>query len=94
MKQTPMQDLLQDLKETKITSFNAFSDIVNKFVREACQESVDKTLDCIINRIEGELLEKEKQVIIDAVKWYMNTEGMINEDELAEDYYNETFKQK
>jgi len=40
------------------------------------------------------LLEKEKQVIIDSVKWYMNTEGMINEDELAEDYYNETFKQK
>jgi hypothetical protein len=36
--------------------------------------------------------EMEKQQIIDAVKWYMNTEGMINQDELAEDYYNETFK--
>lgn len=36
--------------------------------------------------------EMEKQQIIDSVKWYMNTDGIINQDELAEQYYNETFK--
>jgi hypothetical protein len=36
--------------------------------------------------------EMEKQQIVDAVKWYMNTDGIINQDELAEQYYNETFK--
>jgi len=36
--------------------------------------------------------EIEKQQIFDAAKWYMNTDGIINQDELAEDYYNETFK--
>ena len=45
----------------------------------------------LVNLIE-QAKEMEKRQIVDAVKWYMNTEGIINQDELAEDYYNETFK--
>jgi len=93
MKQTPMQDLLQDLKETKVTSFNALNDINDKFVKEAFKELVNKTLDCIINRIEGELLPKEEELIINAVDDQINRfKGygtfIIN----GKEYYNETFK--
>jgi hypothetical protein len=84
---TPMQDLLQDLKESKITSFEALNDINDKFIRETCQTSVTKTLDCIIERIETELLPKEKQMFIDFF-----IDGEVNcGRQLAQDYYNEKF---
>ena len=35
--------------------------------------------------------EKEKEQIIDAAYSYINTDGVINKKELAEQYYNETF---
>jgi hypothetical protein len=37
--------------------------------------------------------EMEKEYIIDACIYYMNTDGIENEKELAEQYHNETFKQ-
>ena len=37
--------------------------------------------------------EMEKQQIIDACIYYMNTDGIENEKELAEQYHNEIFKQ-
>lgn len=35
--------------------------------------------------------EKEKEQITDATYSYINTDGVINKKELAEQYYNETF---
>lgn len=86
---TPMMDLLQDLKETKITAIEALNDIENLQVRECCKISVNKTLDCIINRIESELLPKEKQGYEDAYE-----QGKIDEETIhptysdGQDYYN------
>lgn len=41
-----------------------------------------------------ELLPKEKEVIIESLKFYMNTDGIGNADGLAEVHFNETFTQK
>ncbi len=87
---TPMQDLLEDLQQTKITSIEALNDINDKHLRMRCQEVVTKTLDCIIERIETELLEKEKQVICDSFE-----DGFDNVKYVyAQDYYNEKFNNK
>jgi len=58
---TTMMELLEDLKETKITGVEALNDINDLRVRKCCKEVLNKTLDCIIDRIETELLPKEKQ---------------------------------
>jgi len=42
----------------------------------------------------NELLQKEKEVIIESLKFYMNTDGIGNADGLAEVHFNETFTQK
>jgi len=94
---TPMQELLQDLKETKITAINALNDIEDLHVRECCQISVNKTLDCIIDRIETELLPKEKQVIEDAVmdtlkKQYVDRNIPVNLKVSGKTYYNTKYK--
>jgi hypothetical protein len=47
----------------------------------------------IINKL-TELLPKEKEVIIESLKFYMNTDGIGNADGLAEVHFNETFTQK
>ena len=85
---TPMQDLLQDLKETKINAIDALNDINDIHIRAGCQEVVAKTLDCIIERIETELLPKEKQTIKDAHEDGADWQGTIE----AEDYYNLNFR--
>jgi len=100
---TPMQDLLADLKETKISAFETLNEINDKHVRECCQEVVTKTLDCIIERIETELLPKEKQVIEnafnDCIKAKFNNSVIDMKFKVSEkmyktgkDYYNQKFR--
>jgi hypothetical protein len=95
MRQTAMQDLREDLQLTVETAKDALLEIENQEIREACQEVVRLTLNNIINRIDEELLEMEKQQIIDAYR-----KGKVNgidsrldgEPNIpAQDYYNETF---
>ena len=52
--------------------------------REACQKVVTLTLHHILNRIDAELLEMEKQQIMDAHNNRDNKSATL--------YYNETFK--
>lgn len=87
---TPMQDLLEDLKETKVTAIEALNDINNVSTREICKEVVTKTLNVIIERIETELLPKEQQVIFDAYS-VGNEDGQDNI--FNSTYYNAKFKQ-
>lgn len=60
-----MQDLREDLAETIETSLNALKEINNEEIRLSCQDVVKRTLNAIIKRIDEELLEMEKQQIMD-----------------------------
>jgi phenylalanyl-tRNA synthetase alpha subunit len=91
MKQTAMQELRNDLVKAKEKSITALNDINNEILRKTCQEAVKLTIESIIERIDDELLEMEKQQIIDAFIGYdSDTKDNL---EVAEQYYNETFKQ-
>ena len=93
MKQTAMQDLRGDLMLTIDSSKEGLLEIENVAIRKACQEVVRLTLKTIIKRIDDELLEMEKQQIIDA--WidaeYCNTIGNEINYKDGEQYYNETY---
>jgi hypothetical protein len=84
---TAMQDLREDLILTQ-EKVNHSLQINNKVLREACQEVVRLTLSNIIKRIDEELLEMEKQQIIDA---YWGSCNFDSEAKEGEQYYNETF---
>ena len=84
---TPMQELLQDLKETKITGVEALNQMNDITLRNCSISILNKTLDCIINRIETELLPKEKQVIEDAFH-----NGKYGFGTSKENYYYTKFK--
>jgi hypothetical protein len=100
MKQTAMQDLRGDLILTIDSSKEGLLEIENVAIRKACQEVVRLTLKKIIKRIDDELLEMEKQQIIDA--YDQGSEAgyeLAKNDDIyegyktkeAEQYYNETF---
>jgi hypothetical protein len=89
MKETAMQDLREDLILTQTSAKDALIEIENQEIRKACQEVVRLTLSNIIKRIDEELLEMEKQHIIDAFK-----SGDCNgtfETISGEQYYNDKF---
>jgi len=95
-KQTVMQDLREDLVASINSAKEALSEIENQVVRSACQEVGRITLKQIIKRIDDELLEKEKQQIIDAItigfdegRSYMHNGTTKFETGLQ--YYNETY---
>lgn len=97
-KQTAMQDLRQDLIHAIDTAKDALEEIENETIRSACQEVARLTLKNIIQRIDEELLELEKQQIIEA-RVNGVCEGIdIGGNPITEDisknheiYYNETF---
>jgi hypothetical protein len=91
-KETAMQDLREDLVASIDSAKEALSEIEDQVVRRACQEVGRITLKQIIKRIDDELLEKEKQQIIEAhaVGRIKECSG-INTD--GEQYYNETYEQ-
>jgi hypothetical protein len=87
---TAMQDLREDLIISIGTCNKALEEIKDLRTREACQAVVNLTIDNILNRIDTELLEKEKQQIIDAFdKAYPYDIVGYN---AAEQYYTEIFK--
>ena len=58
---TAMQDLREDLQETINTARDSLLEIKNEGIRKACQEVVRLTLKNVIERIDEELLEMEKE---------------------------------
>ena len=58
-KLSPMNDLLIDLRETKISVKESIDIIEDEFMRTQINIFVQKTLDSVIDRIENELLETE-----------------------------------
>lgn len=96
---TAMQDLREDLVFTIDSTKEALLEIENLAIRTACQEVVRLTLKNIIKRIDDELLEIEKQQIIDA-RVNGVCEGIdIGGNPVTEDisknheiYYNETYE--
>jgi hypothetical protein len=80
---TAMQELRSDLVAAIDTGNKALEEINDLQTREACQAVVKITIDNILNRIDAELLEMEKEQIIDA---YLAGESKDKQ------YYNETFK--
>jgi hypothetical protein len=92
-KQTAMQDLKYDLLASLESSSQALEEIEDGIVRQACQMVVKKTLDAIIKRVDGELLQMEKEQIdnfIDFINERHFNQFRISKDE-AEIYYNETY---
>jgi hypothetical protein len=68
---TPMQELLEELKHYKATFQNPIGPVIEK--------------------IEKELLKKEKALIIEAFHEGMRCQGWDPNRGIAEEYYNETF---
>lgn len=83
-----MQDLKEDLELAIESANDALNDINNEFVRKQCQLVVKVTIGDILKRIDSELLEIEKNQIIDAV----NSQRQIGWDEKGEEYYIKTYK--
>ncbi len=81
---TAMQELKSDLLTAIDTSNEALEPIKDLLIKEACQKVVTLTLHHILNRIDVELLEMEKQQLIDAHNNRDNKSATL--------YYNETFK--
>lgn len=58
---SPMNNLLIDLKETKISVKESIDIIEDEFMRTQINIFVQQTLDSVIDRIENELLETESK---------------------------------
>jgi flagellin-like hook-associated protein FlgL len=97
MKQTAMQELRNDLVKAKEKSITALNDINNEILRKTCQGAVKLTIESIIERIDDELLEMEKQQSIDFARLCLNKAkdlDILTTFMNAQQYYNETFKQQ
>ena len=88
---TAMQELRDDLVVTLKTGDEALNEIKDKSIRESCQKVVQLTLESIIKRIDEELLEMEKEHIVNA--HYQGYRPSIGTTEISEQYFKETFKQ-
>lgn len=95
MKQTAMQDLRQDLLDTIVTGSDALNEIEDEQIRNGAKTLFQTTINTIISRIDEELLEIEKQQIIDFANDLLaqNNVNYIAVPDLAEQYYNETYNQ-
>ena len=90
MKQTAMQDLRQDLLDTIVTGSDALNEIEDEQIRNGAKTLFQTTINTIISRIDEELLEMEKQQIIDA--YCDGRISVISHNIMSyEQYYNETF---
>lgn len=94
---TAMQDLRNDLILTQTSAKESLLEIENQEIRKACQEVVRLTLNNIIKRIDDELLELEKQQIIEFTSdfideyTYGDYDGNVQKSKTIEEYYNEKF---
>ena len=75
---SPMNDLLKDLRETKISVKESIDTIEDEFMRTQINIFVQKTLDSVIYRIENELLEIES-------KWQQEQDKNKYSEEEVED---------
>jgi aromatic ring-opening dioxygenase LigB subunit len=93
---TAMQELRDDLVKSLKTGNEALNEIIDEKLRESCQKVAQLTLESIIKRIDEELLEMEKQQIIDAhgIKKDYSFSLIYPQIITGEQYYNETFKQQ
>ena len=91
-----MQDLRQDLLDTIVTGSDALNEIEDEQIRNGAKNLFETTINTIISRIDEELLEMEKQQIIDARVTSPLLDTCNKNDYVieAEQYYNETFKNK
>lgn len=83
---TALQDLREDLQLSIDSSNEALNEIEDVKVRLACQEMVKLTLKNVIKRIDEELLETEKNQLVEA---YDQAEGKVIGG--GEQYYNRTY---
>jgi hypothetical protein len=83
---TALQDLREDLQLSIDSSNEALNEIEDVKVRLACQEMVKLTLENVIKRIDEELLETEKNQLVEA---YDQAEGKVIGG--GEQYYNRTY---
>ena len=94
MRKTAMQNLKEDLLETIITGKEAFDKIQDVNIKSACKTTLETTIKDIINRIDNELLEEEKDIITEAY-----SQGRIDEETRfpyatnGEDYFKLEFTQ-
>lgn len=91
MRKTAMQNLKDDLLETIITGKEALNGIKDVNIKSACKTTLETTIQDIINRIDNELFEIEKEQIIKAYSSINGFENLLKED--AEKYYNENYTQ-
>jgi hypothetical protein len=94
---TAMQELRDDLVKSLETGNEALNEIIDEKLREICQKVAQLTLESIIKRIDEELLEMEKQQIIDTHIDGSNEGLCFTGSKLiktAEQYYNEKIKSK
>jgi len=91
MKQTAMQELKSDLLLAIHTCHESLKEIKDLRTREACQSVVKITIDNILNRIDNELLEMEKEQMCKFAIKCKNRHSIYG-DFKVEEYYNETFK--
>jgi hypothetical protein len=87
---TAMQELRDDLVATLKTGDEALYEIKDKSIRESCQKVVQLTLESIIKRIDEELLEMEKEQMIEFASNCIHRNSCFFN---IEEYY-ETFKQQ
>ena len=83
---TALQDLREDLQLSIDSSNEALNEIEDVKVRLVCQEMVKLTLENVIKRIDEELLETEKNQLVEA---YDQAEGKVIGG--GEQYYNRTY---
>ena len=94
MRKTAMQNLKEDLLETIITGKEALNKIQDVNIKSACKTTLETTIQDIINRIDNELLEMEKDIITEAY-----SQGRIDEETRfpyatdGDDYFNLEFTQ-
>lgn len=98
---TAMQDLKEDLIETLSLAQEPLKEIIDPTTKEACVSVLKETINAIIERINNELLQTEKQQIIDSFnqgfrEWESETMTSSKEDvsnfDDAINYYKKTFK--
>mgnify|MGYP003407852040 CR=1 FL=1 len=90
MRKTAMQNLKDDLVDTKITTSETFSEIQDEKLRKVIENFVQTTLDTIIERIDDELLEMERKNMLKCIDDAQKTNFWVN-FESHEDYFTKTF---
>lgn len=89
---TAMQDLKEDLELAIDSANDALNDIIDETTRSRCKIVVKITIGDILKRINNELLQKEKQQIIDFSIWFNNNDNSYKSyEEIVDKYYDSTF---